>query len=94
MADIEQPDLRGADKRGNVRPSDDRFLSAAQKRKRDAYVTKVEEAKADAEASRDVVEDPLADVLQDAVHRALEPSSTEVTPVTSARGDNDQENNA
>lgn len=73
MDEIKQPELLGQDKRGNVRPADDRFLSTSQKRKRDAYVTKVEEATADAAAAAatEPADDPLATILTDAVSRAL-----------------------
>lgn len=94
MDEIEQPDLRGEDKHGNVRPADDRFLTKAQQRKRDAFVTKVEEAKADAETREAPEDDPLAEVLQAGVDQALASAAVqehEVTPVTSARGDNPEE---
>jgi hypothetical protein len=86
----DEPRIKG----GNVRPADDRYLTASQKRKRDAHVGKVAEAVAEAEADREVVEDPMADVLQQAVDQALtasDPGSRpDVTPVTSPRGDDDQ----
>lgn len=91
MAEIKQPELLAYDgersEGGNVRPADDRHLTATQKRKRNAYVAKVEEAQADAEANREAGDDPLAPVLQDAVNRALtDPASprADVTPVTSS----------
>jgi hypothetical protein len=100
MAEIQQPILRANDKHGNVRPADDRFLSSAAKKKRDAYVAKVENAAAKAFATDSDKADPYAAVINDAVEQVLtapdavpaEPSTpvldTEVTPVTSARGDN------
>ena len=54
MEEIKQPELRGKDKHGNVRPADDRFLSSRDKKKRDAYVAKVGGAPTADGASPDV----------------------------------------
>lgn len=58
----EPPDLRASDKRGNVRPADDRFLSSSQKRKRDKHVAEVEQTEAAQAAAIPAPEDdPFAD---------------------------------
>lgn len=73
----EPPDLRPEDKHGNVRPADDRYLSSADKKKRDDYVAKVEKADQEAQAEVDkdraeaAAKDPITDVLQRAVDQAL-----------------------
>lgn len=76
----EPPDLRPKDpETGAVRPADDRYLSDADKKKRDDYVAKV--AKADAADQAKVAkaraeaasQDPITDVLQSAVDQAIEP---------------------
>lgn len=75
--EIQPPVLRAKDKRGNVRPADDRFLSGAQKAKRDAHVEKVakaverSEAKEAAKAAKVAAKDPYAEVLTNAVEGAL-----------------------
>lgn len=52
MSAPKPPQLRAKDKRGNVRPADGRFLTAAQRSKQDAYVAKVTDApEADAAAA-------------------------------------------
>lgn len=64
--EVKQPVLRG-EEGGNVRPADDRFLSSAAKRKRNAYVSKVEQAQAE-DLQRDAPkEDPFAEVIENAV---------------------------
>lgn len=95
MSEVKQPELRASDKHGNVRPADDRFLSSGDKKKRDAYVAKVDAALAKEAKGEPVQEDPYADVINDAVETVLtrpdaSPSTgvleTDVTPVTSPRG--------
>lgn len=86
MDDIKPPQLRGKDKHGNVRPADDRYLAASDKRKRDVYVAKVDAA--GVEQATKPKDDPFHDVIQGAVTRALDDSRPDVTPVTSPRGDN------
>lgn len=72
MSEVKQPELRASDKDGNVRPADDRFLSSKDKKKRDAYVDKVEaEAAKAAEADAPAEDDPFAEVIDNAVQDAL-----------------------
>jgi hypothetical protein len=94
--DITQPELLAYDDKrtegGNVRPADDRHLAAPQKRKRDAYVAQVKEARAEALVSPAPSSDPLADVLQSAVDGVA--VDQEATGLTSAADTDDttQEN--
>lgn len=75
-AEIKQPELRAADKRGNVRPADDRYLSKSDQRKQAAYVEKVKAAEAERDRREAPEDDPYADTIGRAV-RNLAPAPTE-----------------
>ncbi len=86
-------DLRAYDDRradgGNVRPADDRYLTAAQQGVRDEAIAIAEAEDGSISIPETVTAKEVDALLQAGVDQAIANSRPEATPVTSPRGDDD-----